>query len=158
MLHTGLRRLHDNRMEKLIELINSGCPFHLALGDQVELLLDVSRKIIIEYVREIGHQEIIHHKADIGRDQLIPVGAVNLAFLDRADLPIFRERHDLISPLNALLIPFRHILTILYGLDRWGISGRPPDTQFLHTTYQASLRITGRTLRETLGSDHIAQA
>ncbi len=151
----GSRGLYD-RMENLIEFIDSLCPDQLAFRNRVKFLFNAGRKVVIQHIREILHQEVVHHRTDIGRHQLIAVGPDGLGLHRLLDLSP-GERKDRVGTFRAFLIPFHHIFAVLDRLDRRRVCGRTPDTQFFQTTDQAGFRIARRTLRETFRCHDIIQ-
>ena len=156
MLHPyGSSGLHDG-MKYLIELIDRVRPYHFSLGHGIELFLYARGEVVIHHAGKILHQEIVHHDTNVGRHQLIPVGAYDLA-LPRLLYLALRQGNNRISALLALFISFHHILAILDCLDRRSVGRRSSDTQLLQAAHQARLRITRRTLGETLGSHGILQ-
>ncbi len=56
--------------ETLVEVLHPFGPLGLSLGDIIELLLYVGSKVIVHDVREVGHQEVVYHDTDIGREEL----------------------------------------------------------------------------------------
>ena len=57
-------------MKRSVKRAHQIAPLHLAFGDLVKTLFNLCRKVVIDYRGEVIDQEIIHHKANIGRNQL----------------------------------------------------------------------------------------
>ena len=55
MFRTGIHNLLHLRLELLIEVLHVGIPLFLALGNLIEVLLNLCREIIVHNLREVLH-------------------------------------------------------------------------------------------------------
>ena len=137
-----------HRVKEFVKMIYLIVPHGFSLGNIVELLLDIRRKVIIENIGEILRQEIVDDNSYIGGEQFAFIGSCELGFLSRFDFPIVQRQHT-IFPLRSFPIALLDIFALLYGRNGWCIGRRPTDTQLFQFTNQTGLGIAGGSLRET---------
>ncbi len=70
-------------MERFVELINHLGPLQLPLGNFVELLFNLSGKVVVDNIGEILNQEIVYHNSNIAWEKfsLFGTGYLNLLVL-----------------------------------------------------------------------------
>ena len=66
----GVLYLFYGRMKLSVKRAHQIAPLHLAFGDFVKALFNFRRKVVIDNRGEVIDQEIVHHKTNIGRNQL----------------------------------------------------------------------------------------
>ena len=64
-----------NRVKEFVKMIYLIVPHGFSLGNIVELLLDIRRKVIIENIGEILRQEIVDDNSYIGGEQFAFIGS-----------------------------------------------------------------------------------
>ena len=70
MLGALVEGLLDGGLEVVIEVLDHGVPLLLALGNQVEVLLDAGREVIVHDGGEVLHEEVVDDGAHVGGDEL----------------------------------------------------------------------------------------
>ena len=155
MLITAVHSLVDGGFKTLVEGLQHLCPGLVAFSNLIEVLLHLSREVIVHNAWEILHQVVVHHNADIRRHELALVRAGQLAahFL-RYLLAL--ERIDSVHALLTFLVTLGHVLTLLDSRDGGGVGRRTANTQFLKLMHQRCLRIALRSLTEPFDGGNLA--
>ena len=104
------------RFETLVEVLHPFGPLGLSLGDIIKLLLYIGRKVIVHDVREVGHQEVVYHDSDIGREKLALLRA-SLFLLGLLGNHDTLQRIYGVGTLLALLVALHNVFTLLDGAD-----------------------------------------
>ena len=113
-------------------------------------------EVIVHDIGEVLYQEIVHHRTDIGRDELTFLASYHLFLLAGVDLLSF-QRVDGIRMRLSLFVALLHITSLLYCAYRRRIGRRASDAELLELLHKACLRESERRLAEPLqGGDLIA--
>ena len=70
MLSTGVDDFFNGGLELLVELMHHLVPLRFAFGNLIEVLLHVSREVVVHDIGEVLHEEVVHDDADVGGQQL----------------------------------------------------------------------------------------
>ena len=154
---SGLAHRADGGVEGLVEAGDHLAPVLLSLGDHVELLLHLGGEVEVHHRGEVLHQEIVHHHADVGGEQLLLLGTHVLGGRALGDL-VVRQGKDAVVALGAFPVLLHHVVLFLHGADRGRVGGRTADAEFLQFLHQAGLRVPRRGSIEALRGGHLAHA
>ena len=151
MLLAGIHGLLNSGLKVLVELLDHIGPLLPALGNIIELLLHLGSEIVVQNLREIFHQEIVHHHTDICGEQFSLVATGHFLTTLGRNLDALKDINGVFA-LLTFLVTFLHVLTLLNGRDGGGVGGRTANAQFLQLMHKRGFRISERTLGETFRS------
>ena len=119
-------------MKSVVKLAQHIFPLLLPLGDLVKLLFYLRGKRVIQHVREILGQEVVHHHRDVGREQLFLLGTGDFGqgfgfHLGGGHL----QGELLILPFFSFPVFFFYVTSLLNGRDGGGVGRRTTDAHLL---------------------------
>ena len=137
-------------MEGLVEISYLFVPLHFTFGYIVELAFHLGGKVIVHNIAEILHQEVVDHRAGVGRQQFALFGAGEFGLHFLAYLA-FLEFYHIVAAFHAFFLAFHHIFALLYGGDGGRIGRRAAYTQLFEFLHQRSFVVAIWLLGEALG-------
>ena len=129
-------------------------PLLVALGYLIEVLLYLGCKVVVHYLTEVLHQEIIDYCTDISWYQLTLIRSSHFLAGLLCNL-LTLELIDRVEALLALLVATGHVLALLDGRDGWSIGRRTANAKFFHLVHQTGLSVSLWTSAETLCGQYL---
>ena len=144
-------------MERLVETSEHYTPILLAFSDHVELLFHFGGEVEVHHRGEVLHEEIVHHHADIGGEELLFLRAGVLGGRDIRN-GVLGKGEDAVGPFGPFAVLLDHVVLALHGTDGGRVGARAADAQFFELLHEAGFGVARCRPIETLRGDHLAQA
>ena len=144
-------------VEGAVELAHHTGPVQRALGYEVETLLHLGGKSVVEYVAEILFQVVGHRYPYVFGEEFAPLGPEFLAaalLFKTLPFEVYMQRF----PFASGAVPNGDVPPVYDGLDGGGVGRGAPDSELLQLLYEARFAETGGALRKCLQCRNPASA
>ena len=138
-------------VEGQVEIAQHLGPVFAAVGNLVELILNLCRELKINDVGKMLDQKVVYHHCRVGWEKLGFFGPVVLVLLLVGNAGC-GEREQVKAPHFSIAVIFFDVAALLHRADGGGVGAGAADAHFLQLFHQRSLGVAGRGRRKPLRS------